>query len=179
MKKLLRSFEHYTSKENRSYCDYECWSLNAYSWNYFSHLKEFCLFINRDKIFMFFYVDDIVFVYRIDRKHATELLINKLKDIFEMRNLDILKFFLDVRIIQDRETEIVYWCKMSTQRSWSRNMKFSSIKKRHRSHYSINHWCHTTTKLIQIEFMNTGKRWDQFAISSSSSDQIWSKSLQS
>ncbi len=57
---------------------------------------------------MFFYVDDIVFVYRIDRKHATELLINKLKDIFEMRNLDILKFFLDVRIIQDRETEIVY-----------------------------------------------------------------------
>jgi hypothetical protein len=57
---------------------------------------------------MFFYVDDIVFAYRIDRQQAAELLISKLKDIFEMRNLDILKFFLDVRIIQDREAEIVY-----------------------------------------------------------------------
>jgi hypothetical protein len=57
---------------------------------------------------MFFYVDDIVFAYRVDRQQAAELLISKLKDIFEMRNIDILKFFLDVRIIQDRETEIVY-----------------------------------------------------------------------
>jgi hypothetical protein len=57
---------------------------------------------------MFFYVDDIVFAYRVDRQQAAELLISKLKDIFEMRDLDILKFFLDVRIIQDRETEIVY-----------------------------------------------------------------------
>ncbi len=70
--------------------------------------EESCLFINRDEIFMFFYVDDIVFAYRVDRQQAAELLISKLKDIFEMRDLDILKFFLGVRIIQDRETEIVY-----------------------------------------------------------------------
>jgi hypothetical protein len=57
---------------------------------------------------MFFYVDDIVFAYRVDKKHAAELLISKLKGIFEMRDLDILKFFLDVRIIQDREAEIIY-----------------------------------------------------------------------
>ncbi len=70
--------------------------------------EKSCLFINRDEILMFFYVDDIVFAYRVDRQQAAELLISKLKDIFEMRNIDILKFFLDVRIIQDRETEIVY-----------------------------------------------------------------------
>jgi hypothetical protein len=65
--------------------------------------EEFCLFINRNEIFMFFYVDDIVFAYRIDRQHAAELLISKLKDIFEMRNLDTLKFFLRVRVIQKPE----------------------------------------------------------------------------
>jgi hypothetical protein len=50
---------------------------------------------------MFFYVDDIVFAYRIDKKHVAELLISKLKDIFEMRNLDILKFFLEMRVFND------------------------------------------------------------------------------
>jgi hypothetical protein len=55
---------------------------------------------------MFFYVDDIVFAYRVDKKHAAELLINKLKDIFEMRDLDILKFFLDVKIIQ--RSDVIY-----------------------------------------------------------------------
>jgi hypothetical protein len=55
---------------------------------------------------MFFYVDDIVFAYRADRKHAAELLINKLKDIFEMRNLDTLKFFLRMRVIQ--RPDVIY-----------------------------------------------------------------------
>jgi hypothetical protein len=65
--------------------------------------EESCLFINKNEIFMFFYVDDIVFAYRVDKKHAVELLISKLKDIFEMRNLDILKFFLRMRVIQQSE----------------------------------------------------------------------------
>jgi hypothetical protein len=69
----------------------------------FSIPEELCLFTNRDEIFMFFYVDDIVFAYRVDKKHAAELLISKLKDIFEMRNLDTLKFFLRVRVIQKPE----------------------------------------------------------------------------
>jgi hypothetical protein len=50
----------------------------------------------------------IVFAYRVNWQHAAKLLISKLKDIFEIRNLDILKFFLSVQIIQDRETEIIY-----------------------------------------------------------------------
>ncbi len=65
--------------------------------------EESCLFINKNEIFMFFYVDDIVFAYRVDRQQAAELLISKLKDIFEMRNLDTLKFFLKMRVIQKSE----------------------------------------------------------------------------
>jgi hypothetical protein len=67
--------------------------------------KKSCLFMTNE-IFMFFYVDDIVFAYRADRQQAAELLISKLKDIFEMRNLDILKFFLRMRVIQ--QSEMIY-----------------------------------------------------------------------
>jgi hypothetical protein len=69
--------------------------------------RKSCLFMT-NKVFMFFYVDDIVFAYRVDREHTVDLSISKLKDIFETRNLDTLKFFLDARIIQDSEIKIVY-----------------------------------------------------------------------
>jgi hypothetical protein len=68
--------------------------------------RESCLFIDRDEIFMFFYVNDIVFAFRTNRQHETKILINKLKDIFEMRNLDTLKFFLKVRVIQ--RSDVIY-----------------------------------------------------------------------
>ncbi len=70
-----------------------------------SIFEESCLFMTNE-IFMFFYVDDIVFTYRADRKHAAKLLISKLKDIFEMRDLDTLKFLLRMRIIQ--QFEMIY-----------------------------------------------------------------------
>ncbi len=67
--------------------------------------RESCLFM-MNEIFMFFYVDDIVFAYKVDRQHAAELLISKLKDIFEMKNLDTLKFFLRMRVIQ--RSDVIY-----------------------------------------------------------------------
>ncbi len=61
---------------------------------------EPCLFINGDGIIMFFYVDDIVFAYRTDRKRAAESYIARLKSMFEMRDMGPIKFFLGVRVIQ-------------------------------------------------------------------------------
>jgi hypothetical protein len=93
--------------------------------------KESCLFIDRDKIFMFFYVDDIIFAYKIDREHVSELLISKLKDIFEMRNLDILKFFLRMRVIQRFDViylvQDAYVEKLIKKYEISINQKTSSI----------------------------------------------------
>ncbi len=65
---------------------------------------ELCLFSNDNEILMFFYVDDIVFVFAASRKKDAENLIRQLKDIFDMRNLDSLNFFLDVRILQKSNT---------------------------------------------------------------------------
>jgi hypothetical protein len=69
-----------------------------------SIFDEFCLFSNDNEILMFFYVNDIVFAFTASRKKNAENLIRRLKDIFDMRNLDSLNFFLDVRILQKLDT---------------------------------------------------------------------------
>ncbi len=69
-----------------------------------SIFDEFCLFSNDNEILMFFYVNDIVFAFTASRKKDAENLIHRLKDIFDMRNLDSLNFFLDVRILQKLDT---------------------------------------------------------------------------
>jgi hypothetical protein len=58
-----------------------------------SIFDEFCLFSNDNEILMFFYMNDIV-----------KNLIRRLKDIFDMKNLNSLNFFLDVRILQKLDT---------------------------------------------------------------------------
>jgi hypothetical protein len=65
---------------------------------------EFCLFSNDNEILMFFYVNDIVFAFTASREKNAENLIRRLKDIFDMRNLNSLNFFLDVRILQKFDT---------------------------------------------------------------------------
>jgi hypothetical protein len=53
---------------------------------------------------MFFYVNDIVFAFTASRKKNAKNLIRRLKDIFDMRDLNSLNFFLDVRILQKLDT---------------------------------------------------------------------------
>jgi hypothetical protein len=65
---------------------------------------EFYLFSNDNEILMFFYVNDIIFAFTASRKKDAENLIRRLKDIFDMRNLNSLNFFLDVRILQKLDT---------------------------------------------------------------------------
>jgi hypothetical protein len=65
---------------------------------------EFCLFSNENEILMFFYVNDIVFAFTASREKDAENLIRRWKNIFEMRNLNSLNFFLDVRILQKLDT---------------------------------------------------------------------------
>ncbi len=69
-----------------------------------SIFDEFCLFSNDNEILMFFYVNDIVFAFTTSRKKNTKNLIRRLKDIFDMRDLNSLNFFLDVRILQKLDT---------------------------------------------------------------------------
>jgi hypothetical protein len=61
---------------------------------------EFCLFFDDNDILMFFYMNDIVFAFTASREKDAENLIRQLKDIFDMKNLNSLNFFLDVRILQ-------------------------------------------------------------------------------
>ncbi len=65
---------------------------------------EFCLFFNDNEILMFFYVNDIVCAFIASRKKDAKNLIRRLKNIFDMRDLNSLNFFLDVRILQKLDT---------------------------------------------------------------------------
>ncbi len=69
-----------------------------------SIFDEFCLFSNDNEILMFFYVNDIVFAFTTSQKKNAKNLIRRLKNIFDMRDLDSLNFFLDVRILQKLDT---------------------------------------------------------------------------
>jgi hypothetical protein len=53
---------------------------------------------------MFFYMNDIVFAFTTSRKKNVKNLIHRLKNIFNMRDLNSLNFFLDVRILQKFDT---------------------------------------------------------------------------
>jgi hypothetical protein len=69
-----------------------------------SIFNEFCLFSNDNEILMFFYVNDIVFAFTASREKDAKNLTRRLKDIFDMTNLNSLNFFLDVRILQKLDT---------------------------------------------------------------------------
>jgi hypothetical protein len=60
---------------------------------------ESCLFIDEKDILMFFYVNDVIFAYRIDRQEAADQLIARLNKMFEFRNLEEIKHFLKIRVI--------------------------------------------------------------------------------
>jgi hypothetical protein len=69
---------------------------------------ESCLFTDENDILMFFYVDDIIFAYRIDRQQTTKDLIARLNKMFEFRDLEEIKHFLEIRvIIKNREVYLV------------------------------------------------------------------------
>ncbi len=61
--------------------------------------EKSCLF-TADEVIIFFYVNNIVFTYRTNRKRVAENYIARLKSMFEMRNMRFVKFFLEIRVIQ-------------------------------------------------------------------------------
>ena len=69
--------------------------------------EESCFFINQNGIFLFFYVDDIVFAYRGDRMQLIENYVNRFKKMFEIKNMGILIYFFEVRVIRDVDAKII------------------------------------------------------------------------
>jgi hypothetical protein len=72
---------------------------------------EFCLFTDYQNIILFFYVNNIVIIFRSSKAFNVKRLVQKLNARFELRNMSELKFFLDVRIIRDDRD--IYSCQDS------------------------------------------------------------------
>jgi hypothetical protein len=69
---------------------------------------ELCLFIDYQNIILFFYVNDIVIIFRSFKASNVKRLVQKLNARFELRDMSELKFFLDVRKIRDDRD--IYLC---------------------------------------------------------------------
>jgi hypothetical protein len=54
---------------------------------------------------MFFYVNDVIFAYRINHQKTADQLIARLNKMFEFRNLEEIKHFLEIRIIIQDEND--------------------------------------------------------------------------
>jgi hypothetical protein len=69
--------------------------------------EEPCLFVN-DWLIVFFFVDDIVYMFRdSDQDRATEFC-QQLTSKFKMRDLGNLRWFLGIRIVRDRERRRIW-----------------------------------------------------------------------
>ena len=68
-----------------------------------SIFEKFCLFINEDEIFFFFYVDDIIFAYRKEKTKKINFFIERLTNRYELKVLKLMTFFLEIRVIQSKD----------------------------------------------------------------------------
>ncbi|OAQ57580.1 polyprotein [Pochonia chlamydosporia 170] len=74
--------------------------------------EEPCLFTN-SWLTIFFFVDDIVLLYRARHQDAADKFIVKLKTQYEMKDLGELKWFLGIRVLRDRAARKLWLCQDS------------------------------------------------------------------
>lgn len=92
---------------------------------------ELCFFTNKNGVFLFFYVDDIVIVYKIDRQQQMKKYIQRIKKAYEIKNLNEIKFFLRIRIIQNLTIDTIilvqnaYMTKLKKEYAININKKIS------------------------------------------------------
>jgi hypothetical protein len=104
LKRFWNCFEHCTIKENRFCYDCEYWSTNVLNSNWTLFLTNFVYFSMIMNSWCFFmWTTSFSHSQHFEKKDA-ENLIHQLKDIFDMRDLNSLNFFLDVRILQKFDT---------------------------------------------------------------------------
>ena len=74
--------------------------------------NELCLFTN-GAIFVFFFVDDIVTAWHRNAQKEWELFDKTIRNLFEIRSLGELKWFLNIRCIRDRSRSRIWLCQDS------------------------------------------------------------------
>jgi hypothetical protein len=91
---------------------------------------------------MLFYVNDIVFAFKIIWEQNAKNIIRRMKKMFDIKNLDSLNFFLEMRIIQKPKT---VWL--------IQNFYINKLVK----NYVINTKLKTTTSLFYQQLMSHTK----------------------
>jgi hypothetical protein len=72
-------------------------------------LEAQCLFVN-DKFFVFFFIDDIVVLYRVEDCTAFQEFHERLYAAYELRVMEKFEWFLGICIVRDREQRKLWLC---------------------------------------------------------------------
>jgi hypothetical protein len=74
--------------------------------------EESCLYSN-EHLTVIFFVDDVVIIYHKDKRQQMENFKAKLMELYPMREIGDLKWFLGIRIIRDRAQRKLWMCQDS------------------------------------------------------------------
>jgi len=62
----------------------------------------------KNRIIMFFYIDNIVFAYKKHQKDTVLGLINQLQTKYTLQGGENLQWFLGIEILRDREKKLIW-----------------------------------------------------------------------
>ncbi len=157
--------------------------------------NESCLFIDENGILMFFYVDDVIFAYKVNRQQTADELIIRFNTMFEFRDLEEIKHFLEIKIIiqdesDDRAVYLVqdayvdklmkeYEIKESTKMQISLSSSSTLAKydeeidqqRMHKYRQKVNSICYSAT-MIRSDITKTASKLVEFLINSESDHLI-------
>jgi len=67
------------------------------------------LFVN-ELLIIFFYVDDVVSLYRRRHRHRCEAFRPRLFQLYEFKDMGEIKWFIGIRVIRDRSQRKLWLC---------------------------------------------------------------------
>jgi hypothetical protein len=75
-----------------------------------------CLFVSK-YLTVFFYVDDIAILYHKKHQYEYNIFRSKLLETYEMREMGDMKWFLNIRLVRDRQARKIWLCQDAYMRS--------------------------------------------------------------
>jgi hypothetical protein len=69
-----------------------------------------CIYTNFNGIIIFFYVDDVCFIYRLEQQAELDRILKILTDTYEFRMLGEMEWFLGIRILRNRAAKKLWLC---------------------------------------------------------------------
>lgn len=72
-----------------------------------SNIEKIVFFYKREQYHTFFYMNNIIIASKLNQRDNVDVYVRQLIKMFEIRNLNIMKFFFEIRIICEKKTVFI------------------------------------------------------------------------